>query len=65
MAESLESETNRCRPLPVLRFRDLAKERNLVALIITLIVIAVVVVVLVFWVIAIYNGLARARIRVR
>jgi len=36
-----------------------------VALIITLIVIAVVVLVLVFWVIGIYNGLARARIRVK
>jgi LemA protein len=36
-----------------------------VALIITLIVIAVVVLVLVFWLIGIYNGLARARIRVK
>lgn len=35
------------------------------ALIITLIVIAVVVLVLVFWLIGIYNGLARARIRVK
>lgn len=35
------------------------------ALLITLIVIAVVVLVLVFWVIGIYNGLARARIRVK
>lgn len=35
------------------------------ALIITLIVIAVVVLVLVFWIIGIYNGLARARIRVK
>jgi LemA protein len=36
-----------------------------VALIITLIAIAAVVVILVFWLIAIYNGLARARIRVQ
>lgn len=35
------------------------------ALIITLIAIAVVVLVLVFWLIGIYNGLARARIRVK
>ena len=35
------------------------------ALIITLIAIAAVVVILVFWLIAIYNGLARARIRVK
>ena len=35
------------------------------ALLITLIVIAAVVLVLIFWVIAIYNGLARARIRVK
>ncbi|MFN8617722.1 MAG: LemA family protein [Dehalococcoidia bacterium] len=34
-------------------------------MIITLIVIAVVVLVLVFWLIGIYNGLARARIRVK
>jgi LemA protein len=36
-----------------------------VALIITLIIIAVVVLVLVFWVIGLYNALARARIRVK
>jgi LemA protein len=36
-----------------------------VALIITLIAIAAVVIILVFWLIAIYNGLARARIRVK
>ena len=35
------------------------------ALIITLIIIAVVVLVLVFWVIGLYNALARARIRVK
>ena len=35
------------------------------ALIITLIIIAVVVLVLVFWVIGLYNSLARARIRVK
>jgi len=36
-----------------------------VGLIITLIIIAVVVLVLVFWVIGLYNALARARIRVK
>ena len=35
------------------------------ALIITLIVIAVVVLILVFWIFGMYNGLARARIRVK
>jgi hypothetical protein len=36
-----------------------------VSLVIALIVIAVVVVAIVAWVIGIYNGLARARIRVK
>ena len=35
------------------------------SVVITLIVIAVVVLLIVFWVIGLYNGLARARIRVR
>ena len=35
------------------------------ALIITLVVVAVVVLILVLWVIGMYNGLARARLRVR
>jgi LemA protein len=36
-----------------------------VALVITLVVIAVVALVLILWVVGIYNGLARARIRVK
>jgi LemA protein len=36
-----------------------------VALLITLIVVAVVVLILIFWVIGMYNGLARARLRVK
>jgi len=36
-----------------------------VSVVITLIVIAVVVLLIVFWVIGLYNGLARARIRVK
>ena len=35
------------------------------AVLITLVVIAVIVLVIVFWVIGMYNGLARARLRVR
>jgi len=41
------------------------QERAFVGLIISLVIIAVVVLVLVFWVIGIYNGLVRARIRVK